>query len=214
MAVTDTAGIPETMTQAAFAEHLGVNRAYVTRLKRAGRLVMTDDGKRVLVEASKQRIAATRGQRFDVEQRWEDQRGDDGPKPQSAAAPVVVGEPVIDDGADEALDVDSIGLRTRRAAMRKAEADAAIAERKAAADAGEWLARAAVERDLAAAVGVILNAWAGVPDRLSAQLAATTDADTARAILLDEVERVQATVHRELSALAGAADARPLERAA
>ena len=48
-----------TMNQAAFARHLGVRKSYITALKQAGRLVMTDDGKLVDVEASESRIKAT-----------------------------------------------------------------------------------------------------------------------------------------------------------
>lgn len=46
------------VSQAEFARQIGVDRAHVTRLKQAGRLVMTEDGK-VDVEASRSRIAAT-----------------------------------------------------------------------------------------------------------------------------------------------------------
>ena len=47
------------LTQYAFARHLGVDRAHVSRLKKTGRLVMTPDGDRVLVAESEARIAAT-----------------------------------------------------------------------------------------------------------------------------------------------------------
>ena len=47
-----------TLTQAQFARHLGVDRAHITRLKQAGRLVLTPSGQ-VDVEASEARIAAT-----------------------------------------------------------------------------------------------------------------------------------------------------------
>lgn len=47
-----------TLTQAQFARHLDVDRAYITRLKQAGRLVLTSAGQ-VDVEASEARIAAT-----------------------------------------------------------------------------------------------------------------------------------------------------------
>ena len=46
------------LTQYAFARHLGVDRAHITRLKHAGRLVLTPDGQ-IDVEASEARIAAT-----------------------------------------------------------------------------------------------------------------------------------------------------------
>jgi transcriptional regulator with XRE-family HTH domain len=47
-----------TLTQAQFARHLGVDRAHITRLKHAGRLVLTPAGQ-IDVEASEARIAAT-----------------------------------------------------------------------------------------------------------------------------------------------------------
>lgn len=51
-------------TQAAFARRLGVDRAYVSRLRRDGRLVMTSSGE-VEVEASLARLEATRDPRRD-----------------------------------------------------------------------------------------------------------------------------------------------------
>ncbi len=48
------------VTQSEFARQVGFGRSYVTALKRAGRLVMTDDG-RVLVEESKALLAKTNG---------------------------------------------------------------------------------------------------------------------------------------------------------
>jgi hypothetical protein len=49
-----------TMTQTRFAEHMRVSRSWVTALKKAGRLVLTDDGL-VEVEASEKLIAASNG---------------------------------------------------------------------------------------------------------------------------------------------------------
>ena len=61
------------VTQAEFARLLGRDKAHVTRLKQAGRLVM--DGKLVRVEESRSRIAATGGQRPDVAERHAVARG-------------------------------------------------------------------------------------------------------------------------------------------
>jgi hypothetical protein len=59
-----------TATQTEFARQLGVRKSYVTKLKQTGRLVLTEDGKRVVVEASKQRIAETKDpNRADVVER-------------------------------------------------------------------------------------------------------------------------------------------------
>ena len=48
-----------TCTQAEFARLIGCQKSYVTKLKEHGRLVMTEDGRLVDIEASKARIAAT-----------------------------------------------------------------------------------------------------------------------------------------------------------
>lgn len=47
------------MTQAEYARYKGVGRSMVTKLKRDGRLVMTTDGKRVMVNESDARIKLT-----------------------------------------------------------------------------------------------------------------------------------------------------------
>lgn len=55
-----TAVQDEAVSQAEFARIMGCARSWVTSLKTQGRLVLTDDG-RVLVEASKARIAGSNG---------------------------------------------------------------------------------------------------------------------------------------------------------
>jgi hypothetical protein len=208
---------PAVLRQADFAAWLGCSKSYVTRLKTAGRLVMTPDGL-VDVAASMARLAATRGERFDVERRWADSRGQivtTNPLPAPAAAPASApaaapaalpaadpADPADDDGP---LDVDTIGLRTRLAAMRKAEADARMAHRRDEIDAGAWLARADVERDLVTAVGVLLNALDGIPDRVAPLLVGIDAPDRVRAVLRDELEQYIARVHRQLTTVASRA---------
>lgn len=64
------------ITQAAFAEQEGWHRSYVTKLKQAGRLVMSDDGKKVLVKESLAKIAETEDpNRDDVKNRHAAKRG-------------------------------------------------------------------------------------------------------------------------------------------
>lgn len=66
----------EGISQAEFARRLGVQRSYVHALKEAGRLVLTSDGKRVLVEESLQRLEETADpRRADVRERWAAYRG-------------------------------------------------------------------------------------------------------------------------------------------
>jgi len=70
------------ITQAEFARRNGWSRSHVTGLKHAGRLVMTDDGKRVLVKESLARIEATRDpNRDDVARRHEAERKQEAPAP-------------------------------------------------------------------------------------------------------------------------------------
>lgn len=52
--------VPQSETLAAFAVRLGFKRSYVKLLRDQGRLVMSDDGKQVLVAESIDRIEATR----------------------------------------------------------------------------------------------------------------------------------------------------------
>lgn len=67
---------PATMTLSAFNAHMGWKGRYVYELKKAGRLVMTEDGKRVLVAESIARVEATRDpSRAGVAQRHADNRG-------------------------------------------------------------------------------------------------------------------------------------------
>lgn len=66
-----------TLNQTQFAKHINVHKTYVTQLKQAGRLVMTDKGK-VDVEASILRIKETEDpNRDDVKKRHATDRGAD-----------------------------------------------------------------------------------------------------------------------------------------
>lgn len=61
----------KTCSQIEFAKLIGVAKSYVTKLKEQGRLVMTEDGRRVDIEASKARIAATADPgKPDVSAKW------------------------------------------------------------------------------------------------------------------------------------------------
>lgn len=65
-----------TMTLSAFNAHMGWKGRYVYELKKAGRLVMSEDGKHVLVAESIARVEATRDpSRAGVAQRHADNRG-------------------------------------------------------------------------------------------------------------------------------------------
>lgn len=176
---------PDRLTQKEFAEHLGVNKSTVTRLKQAGRLVLAADG-RVDVPASLARIEATRGERHDVSQRWEEaRRGAQAAQPAPASAPPAEPEP------DAGLDVDHIGRRTRLAQMKKAEAEAEARIRQNAIEAGSLVAKSDVLRDMALALGEIKNALETLPDRVTPLVTGLSDDAAVRAILRDEIEQLQ-----------------------
>lgn len=78
-----------TMSRSEFAAHLGVRKSYITKLGHAGRLVLTDDGKQVIVDATKRRIAETRDpNRQDVVDRHAELRADPEPEDRAEDTPV------------------------------------------------------------------------------------------------------------------------------
>lgn len=183
------------MRQVDFARYLGINKSRITRLKQDGRLVMTPDGL-VDVPASLERIQATRGPRYDVDDRFAADRA------QVASADAEQTQPSSDDAEPEPLTIDEIGMRTRRAQMLAAEADSRIKARKDALDSGQVVLRREVESDLATAVGVILNHASGIPDRMASLLCGINEPETIRAMLRDELDRFQRRAWEELSAVA------------
>lgn len=74
--------VSDIATFAQFARLLGVGRSYVAKLRDEGRLVLTDDGRRVRVAESRRLMAKTEtGRRPDVKERHAEHRGADLPLP-------------------------------------------------------------------------------------------------------------------------------------
>ena len=82
-----------TLTKAAYARHRGVDRAHITRLGAAGRLVLAADGS-VEVEASDRLIEATGGMRPDVAERAAQMRAAGVPKMGGAGVGMGRGEKI------------------------------------------------------------------------------------------------------------------------
>lgn len=179
-----------TETQTEFARRLQRDRSHVTRLKQAGRLVLSANG-RIEVEASLARIEATRGTRFDVEARWAGSRPE--PSQESIAPPP--------SEIADSLSTDEIGRRTRLAQMRKEEAEAHKRELELDELTGDLLRRLAVEKAMADAVALILSAGENLPDRLAPQLVGISEMERIRARLKDAMEELFATVAAELGRL-------------
>ena len=159
-----------TATQSEFAAILGKDKSYVTRLKQAGRLVLTAEGlvdveksqALIAATADPSRVAATEGRQVDSA------------PPRQAAAP----------GSD------AIGnsYQTAKAVNEKYKALTAKLEYEKASgklvDAGEVALFAA---DLAATFRGALEV---LPDRLAPELVPLSETEVVRAVLVESFEQV------------------------
>lgn len=180
-----------TLTQAQFARHLGVDRAHVTRLKHAGRLVLTPTG-HVDVAASEARIAATADPaKAPVAERHAAGRAAavDGQK-QAKTAPESEG-----DAADGTPDY-------QKARARREEANANLAEIELAERAGQLMETSAVVAVLADAGATCRSMLETLPAVLAPQLATLSDDHACRQLL---EEHVGAALNELCDRLAGLA---------
>lgn len=185
--------------QSEFARRVGVDRAQITRWKSAGRLVMDQNGL-VEVEASLARVEATRGSRHDVSDRHARERGQalqlDLPAGDQSDADQSI------DSDQSALELDAIGLRTRRAQMLKEEHAAALKRLELEERERLLIQRSAVLKAAADACAVLLSAGDGLADRLATQLVGA-DAARVRALLDDEMTAFFELSSSQLATLAG-----------
>lgn len=173
------------VTQAEFARLLGRDKAHVTRLKQAGRLVM--DGKLVRVEESRRRIAATGGHRPDVAARHEAARGG---TDWSAAGATLEARFEAQQAIEVARTVeDWRDLRVKSEARRmQAQADREEMERDRLA--GNLIAKedaGRAMRDIGAAIRAAMENYA---DQVAPLVAPVTDLDQAHAILAEQCRNV------------------------
>ncbi|MDX9717223.1 MAG: hypothetical protein RBT67_07610 [Thauera sp.] len=173
----------------AFADHLGCRPSYVTELRTSGRLVLTDDGKRVLVAESLERIQATRDPaRDDVSQRHAEARAT------KAAADTEVDEPgSADASGDPAADADGsdeIGNGYQAARAVKERYLAMSAKRDYEVSIGKLVPAADVRQAIAGAVTTLRTDLENLPDTLAPVLAAETDEARCRLLLADEIEHI------------------------
>ncbi|MBL8302628.1 MAG: hypothetical protein JNM26_07645 [Ideonella sp.] len=168
---------PATLTQRQFADHIGCRPSYVTKLKQEGRLVLTDDAKRVRVAESIARIEATRDPaKRAVAERHADERG----------AALAVGEGAA---ASVAEDPAILANPDYQAARAKREHFAAEREEmRYRQEAGELMVAAEVEGAVASILTELRTRLEALPDVLGPQLAPVTDETQIRARLADEIE--------------------------
>lgn len=174
--------VPETMTLTEFARHIGCKQSYASELKRDGRLVMSQDGKRVQVAESIARIEATRDpSKAGVAQRHALERGADANTGHETAFPPLDGDERSAPAEGQYSFQDAKAKREHWAAEREH-----AAFRK---EVGELMERGEVVAafaDAGAALRAKLEAWASV---LPPQLIGRDEA-AIRATLADQVEQL------------------------
>lgn len=168
---------PETLGKAEFAKFIGRSPSYVTALRKAGRLAMTEGG-RVRVAESLRLMLETKGIRDDVAARWAALAGMEIPTAPREAQDAPVG--ALGDGGDVVLRRSRAESEARRAA---ALADQEEMNRDKMA--GNLIAREDVDaamRFLGAAVRSALDVF---PDQVAPLVAPVTSLDEAHALLVD-----------------------------
>lgn len=195
-----------TATFAEFAALLGCKRSYVTELKKAGRLVLTAEG-RVDVAASRARIEATRDpSKAGVAARHAAARtphtDEAAARAESAAAPA------REDPAPGAPSDDAAASQGYQHWRERSERARAIAgERENAVAEGRLLDATDVERNLAAAITALRSRLEALPDTLGPQVAAIADEDRVRALLAGEIEHALEECARMFAAAGRKAEA-------
>lgn len=174
--MTDTS-TPETLSFKEFAELRGVRPSYVTALRKAGRLVLTEDGKRVRVAESIERIEATRDPaRADVVQRHAAARG---------KAPPLPDEPEDEEG--EAGDEAGGSYQSARAMKERYLAMAA--KRDYEVSIGKLIPIEQAAADISSVVTTLRATLEMLPDTLATVLLGETDEARMRTLMAEEIER-------------------------
>lgn len=180
-----------TMSFSAFARHLDRSPSYVTELRHRNRLVLTPDGKRVLVEASKKRIAETADpSKQAVADRHATARGG-----------LTVAEARPADQEEEGADPADPSPEYQLWRARRERAAALREEIKLGEDARDYLKRADVEAAVADLVAAFRAAIETLDDRLAPLLASESDVHNIRAILTEERAHALKNLSSGLAAL-------------
>ncbi|HXD37840.1 MAG TPA: hypothetical protein VN624_14380 [Rhodanobacter sp.] len=179
---------PETATFAGFARRLGVKPQAVTALRHADRLVLTADGKRVLVAESLARLALT----ADPSKAGVVARHAAARDPEPAADPEgeegAAGEPAA-----------TVGYQHWRERNEKAKALAG--ERMNAVEEGKLMVAEEVTSAIARATTTLRTQLERLPAELAPMLAATSDEGHARALLAEAIEHALEDLARQFQAV-------------
>lgn len=164
------------MNQSEFARHLGVERGYINQLKDAGRIVMTDG--QVDVDASMQLINDTQDPgKMGVKERHEAERE----RKQSGDLDDLTGRS---------------GSAYQQARAMKEKYNAMQAKLSYEKEVGILLVTADAKAAVADGDTIIRTRLESLPDMLAPQLAAETDEQKIRALLMDHVEHLLSELSR------------------
>jgi hypothetical protein len=174
------------LSQTEYATARGCSPAYVTKLKRQGRLVLTPAGK-VNVEATDRLIESTRDPA-----RGGDRRpgaGEDAGDAMGARTSAALGAGATYRGGqrDESSSYNVAATRERVAKARLAELE--LAEKT-----GQLVRRQEVEVAIFGLARQTLDALDGLADRLASQLAAESDVARVHALLTEHVSKIRKTM--------------------
>lgn len=183
---------PETMRFREFAAHLGRSPGYVTELRKAGRLVLTPDSKRVIVADSLELIEATRDPaRAGVARRHAAERAAARAKSAAKSSTSTAGAGDAGDDADAPLTFvpeDPHTKRRAKALADKAEADARKALRDEQVELGQLLQADEVAAVITDATTTLRTALENLPGQVAPGLAAATTEEQARVLLTEAIE--------------------------
>lgn len=191
----------ETASFAGFARLLGVKPQAVTALRHAGRLVLTEDGKRVVVAASQQRLRDTADpSKAGVVARHAAARAAAGAAVGASVGPAEVatpGAPANDDAADDGQEPAGADYQSSRA--RREHYAALEAQRSYEVAIGKLMDAGEVASAVAHAATMLRTRLESLPDVLGPQLAAIQDEAQARATLAEAIEVALEEVSRQFA---------------
>ncbi len=202
--------LPDTATRSEFARIIGCKPSYVTALGKAGRLVLTGTGRRVIVAESIARIEATRDpSKAGVAERHATARAA-AARAASATTPAPAPGPASghDDGTDP-LDLPATGAwadRRAKALADKEEALAARALRENLIAEGQLADVGRVVGAVATIVTALRTSLEAMPDQLTPQIAATSDEARIRVLMTEHIEHLLRSASRELAKLSQPAE--------
>jgi len=173
-----------TATQSEFAALIGRNKSHVTRLKQAGRVVLTDDGL-VDVEKSQKLIAMTADpSRADAVAARDQARaslaGDGGAD---------TGSPAAERAAPSAQEAQ-IGNSYQAARAVKEKYNALTAKLEFEQASGKLVEADAARLFAADLAATFRGALEILPDRIAPELVALSDTETIRAVLVESFEQI------------------------